>query len=179
MTIQNNSMMFGNTDLREAYGIIIEEIIRPFLPQLRSRKVEIPERDGAYDYGAKYRQEIPIEVRFGTVKLLSRSAVRELIYELSFKNKIVFWDEPDKYYIGRLYEPGTAERIAGSMRKFELTFICDPYAYGKTVTEEFARTYTPSYAGSAPTPTRLQIQNIGNNAVSGIHITITRRKEAY
>lgn len=179
MIMQNNSMIFGNTDLRKTYGIIVEEVIRPFLPQLRSRKVEIPERDGAYDYGAKHRDEISIDVRLGTVMLLSQSAVRELIYELSFKNKIAFWDEPDKYYIGRLYDPGTAERIVGSMRKFELTFICEPYAYGETLAEEFAHTYSPSYGGSAPTPTRLQIQNVGDKEVSGIHITITRRKEAY
>ena len=43
------SMTIGGVDLKQEYGIIIEEINRPFLPKQRPRKVELPNRSGAYD----------------------------------------------------------------------------------------------------------------------------------
>ena len=56
------SMTIGGVDLKQEYGIIIEEINRPFLPKLRPRKVELPNRSGAYDYGAKWRDEISLDI---------------------------------------------------------------------------------------------------------------------
>ena len=173
------SMTIGGVDLKQEYGIIIEEINRPFLPKLRPRKVELPNRSGAYDYGAKWRDEISLDIKCGSIRLPTQSQVRELVYTMSEKTKIAFWDEPDKYYIGRIYDPGRAYKVLSSMRKFELSFICDPFAYGATIAAEFERDYSPSHIGTAPAPARLQIKNVGSTTISGIHITITRRKETY
>ena len=173
------SMTIGGVDLQQEYGIVIEEINRPFLPKLRPRKVELPNRSGAYDYGAKWRDEISLDIKCGSIRLPTQSQVRELVYTMSEKTKIAFWDEPDKYYIGRIYDPGRAYKVLSSMRKFELSFICDPFAYGATIAAEFERDYSPSYIGTAPAPARLQIKNVGSTTISGIHITITRRKETY
>ena len=61
------SMTIGGVDLKQEYGIIIEEINRPFLPKLRPRKVELPNRSGAYDYGAKWRDEISLDIKCGSI----------------------------------------------------------------------------------------------------------------
>jgi len=174
-----HSLVFGNTDLREKYGVIVQKIERPFFAKLRPRKVEVPERSGAFDYGAKFRDELVLPVRCGTAALLTQADVRELIYELSFKNTITLWDEPDKYYVGRLYDGGKIERLVASMRTFTLSFICEPFAYGKTVEQAIGMHYVPAYSGSEKTPCRLQIANVGDAAATGVRITITRRKERF
>lgn len=177
--MQRDSMMFGGVDLRSEFGIIVETVERPFFANLRACKVQVPDKSGMLDYGSKYHDEITLMVKCGTISLLTQAQVRELVYALSEKQRIVFWDEPDKYYIGRLYSPGNIAKEVSVMRKFTLPFICDPYAYGQTVDVSFAASISPQYNGTAEAPTRLEIKNIGSSSISGIHITVTRRKETY
>lgn len=84
------SMTIGGVDLKQEYGIIIEEINRPFLPKLRPRKVELPNRSGAYDYGAKWRDEISLDIKCGSIRLPTQSQVRELVYTMSEKRRSRF-----------------------------------------------------------------------------------------
>lgn len=177
----NNSFMFGTTDMREAFGLIVEDVDRPLAASLRARKVVVPERDGAYDFGAKYRDEITLPIKCGTVSLLTQGAVRELTYTLSKKSRIVLWDEPDKYYIGRLYDAGRISRVLSTMRKFTLNFVCDPFVCGPVETIPIIGSEPERilYPGTAHTPTRISITNNGDVNAVNIIIRIREKRSVY
>lgn len=163
------------------YGFRIRKRHRVLKPPLRERKIIIPERSGAYDFGAKYYDEITMLVECDTIKQLSAADKREAAYLLSFKNRITFWDEPDKYYIGRIYDAEEIEKVGGIGTYFPLTFICDPFAYGKTVNVEIPSNgvLRPNYEGTAETPTRIEITNTGSTATESVRIVIVKRRENY
>jgi len=167
------SFTFGGVDIRDEYGLIVERFEDVLAPSLRERKIVVPERDGAYDYGAKYYDERRLIVHCASVGM-TRTECRELALALSEKDELIRWDETDKYYYGRIYDPTSIQRIAGAAKRFELVFICDPFVYGDQVTETFTNYDNLTYAGSARTPPRITITN--NNAYSVNGITITMRE---
>lgn len=171
--LEKSSFQFGGVDMWNTYGIQIEGTGYPseiLIPQLRARKVTIPMRHGTYDYGAKYYDERGISVPCVTTRIISRAEVREIAYILSRKDKLYFWHEPDKYYIGRVYQAPTLEQLRNIGNRFSLTFICDPFAYGTEVTATFTSRYTPNYQGTAPTPTKITITNTGSQTITSINI---------
>lgn len=175
ITPQRFSFSFGDCDMLAEYGIYVRNV-DILQPQLRERKQIIPERSGAYDFGAKYYDERIIKFECVSVSSLTRGQLRELAYVLSRKNSISSWKEPDKYYIGRLYDPADINYAGNTGVKFTLTFVCEPFAYGNTVDDTFTDgVYAPEYAGTAETPTRIQIENNGSATVTGVTLTITRR----
>ena len=182
-----SSFLFGTTDMYLTYGIRLAENSIPedvLLPGLRSRKVTIPLRHGAYDYGAHYYEERAIRIECITSRVLTREDTREIAYTLSKKSEIRFWTEPGKYYIGRVYQAPTLEQLRNVGNRFELIFICEPFAYQNTLTESFRKTgnapvFYPDYPGTAPTPTYIVIKNTGNRNVSNIRIIQTDRRENY
>lgn len=176
------SFEFGNKDMFTEFGFRIRKRHRLLKPPLRERKIIIPERSGAYDFGAKYYDEITLLVECDTIRKLSEADKREAAYLLSAKNKITFWDEPDKYYIGRIYDAAEIEKVGGIGTYFPLTFVCDPFAYGRTVNAEIPSSgiFRPDYAGTAETPTRIEIHNTGSGATAGnVTIKIVKRRENY
>lgn len=178
--LRKGAFMFGTTNMWEQYGILVESVEDNLLPGLRERKISIPDRSGLYDFGAKYYDERELVLSCGSVELLTRAQARELAYTLSVKNRIVLWDEPDNYYLGRVYGPTDLERVLRTLRKFQLVFVCDPFAYSQEQTADFqGLEYIPVYHGTAETPTRLQIVNTGAGDVTGIQIIVTERKETY
>lgn len=175
ITPQRFSFSFGDCDMLAEYGIYVRNV-DILQPQLRERKQIIPERSGAYDFGAKYYDERIIKFECVSVSSLTRGQLRELAYALSHKNSIVYWKEPDKYYIGRLYDSEEITYVGNTGIKFSLTFVCEPFAYGATIDDDFASgAYAPEYAGTSETPTRIQIENNGSATVTGVTLTITRR----
>lgn len=176
-----SSFLFGATDMYSAYGIKLTEDSIPedvLLPELRPRKVNIPLRNGVYDYGARYYNERTIQIECVTTKALTRSDAREIAYTLSKKTEIRFWTEPDKYYIGRVYQAPSLEQLRNVGMRFKMIFICEPFAYGSTLTYQFSgQTYSPSYEGTAPTPTYIVIRNTGTANASNIKITQTDKRE--
>lgn len=150
-------------------------------PELRRRKLTIPLRSGSYDYGARYYEDREIKVECDTRIGLTRDQVRELAYTLSKKARIAFWDEPNKYYIGRLYDPSELEHIGGIGYEFVLTFECNPFAYSteQCVIETQESSYFPVYGGTAVTPATVMLTNIGNVAAQGIKIVIRKRRDSY
>lgn len=157
----------------ERFGIMLEgEPQDVLLPALRPRKVTIPERHGAYDFGAKFYDERGLTLRCVTIRTLDRAAVREISLMLSQKSEIRIWNEPEKYYIGRIYDQTSLDQLRRTANKFTLTFICEPFAYGQTVTDPFeGLIYRSSYPGTAPTPTYIQIVNNGETAATNIRIS--------
>ena len=168
--MEKYSITVGGVDLRGRFGLVAERIEDAIGPVLRERKIVIPTRDGAYDFGAKYYNERTLTVQMASTRMIERADVRELSYVLSKKARIVRWDEPDKYYVGRIYDPAAIERIAGPMKRFRLVFVCDPFAYGEQVTEDFTGSANLSYLGTARTPTHITIRNNGSEPVTGIAI---------
>lgn len=180
---ENGSFRFGTVDMFETYGIKLTERSIPqdvLMPDLRSRKKEIPLRHGAYDYGAKYYDERAIKIECVTKKIISREESREIAYMLARKSEIRFWTEPEKYYIGRVYEAPTLEQLRNVGNRFQLIFICEPFAYRNSVTASFVnRVYSPNYNGTAPTPTQIVITNTSSTvSIRNITIVQTIKKES-
>lgn len=180
MAYRRGTLIFNGVDLYETYGILVERVEDDLLPALRERKVVVPERSGAYDFGAKFYDERLLTLPSGSTRQLTRGEVREVAYALSKKGRISLWDEPDKYYIGRIYDATDLERVLRTMRKYTLQFLCEPFAYGETVQVDFhGPVWSASYRGTQETPTRLQITNAGSTTANGIQITITEKRENY
>lgn len=177
--MHDHSFEFNAVDMYTEYGLRIRVRSGVLKPQLRERKITIPQRNGTYDYGAKYYEERQLPIGCDTIRQLTAADKRELAYLLSSKGKIVFWDEPDKYYIGRIYDTTEIEKVGGIGTYFPLMFMCNPFAYGSTQNVIFPSSgvLKPEYDGTADTPTRIEITNTGANAANGIQITIRKRRE--
>lgn len=102
---------------------------------------------------------------------------RALSLALAGKGELRRWDEPDKYYTGRIYDPADIERMAQGAMRFSISFVCEPFAYGAQKTLAFAGSTDVEYAGSARTPVRMVIRNDNDFAITGIVITATERAE--
>lgn len=180
--LTKSSFTFGGVDMYQQFGLMLTEDGLPkdvLLPDLRSRKRTIPQRHGSYDYGAEYYEERPIGIKCVTTRILTRDDTREIAYVLSKKAELRAWNEPDKYYVGRIYEAPSLEVIRNTGNRFPLIFICEPFAYGETKTEAIpSLVFLPEYKGTAPTPTYIVIENTGSAAAINIQITQTNRKEA-
>lgn len=185
---EHGSFKFGNTDMYDTFGIMLLDSGMPgdlFIPSIRERKVTIPARHGEYDFGAKYYNERRLELDCITAnpvdKSQLRSYIREVTYVLSKKSEIRLWNEPDKYYVGRLYDEVSLTQLRDTANTFTLVFTCEPFAYGRTYTERFDNNlqYIPDYHGTFTTPTYIVITNTGTRNVSKIQIKQTDVKENY
>lgn len=180
--MHDHSFEFNGTDMFTAYGFRIRKKHSVLKPALRERKVVIPSRSGAYDFGANTYDELSLLVECDTIRQLSKSDLRELSLLMSQKGKIVFWDEPDKYYFGRIYDAAEIERVGGIGTYIPFTFICDPFAYScDESTELFFALNTTSveqtvdYKGTVEAPTKISIQNVGAAQIVAVTIAIKRR----
>lgn len=174
--MMKHSFTVGGVDMRERFGLLVERFEDKLTPRLRPRKVVVPERDGAHDFGATYYEERELTIACASGNL-SREACRELSAIVARKARIIRWDEPDKYYVGRVYEPVDIERIAGTAKRFALVFTCDPFAYGNTVYK--AMPTRMEYLGTARTPTRITITNTGTTPLQGLRMVIRVRRDVY
>lgn len=182
--MENGSFLFGTTDMYQTFGIKLADNSIPqdvLIPGLRSRKQTIPQRHGAYDFGAQYYDERTIQIDCVTNRVLTRADTREIAYILSKKSEIRFWTEPDKYYIGRVYDAPALEQLRNVGNRFQMVFIVEPFAYGNTYTVAFDEglNYSVSYPGTAPAPTYIRIVNNGTANAVNIRITQIDKKENY
>lgn len=185
--LNHGSFQFGSVDMYKTYGIMILDSGMPkdsFIPAIRPRKVNIPQRHGEYDFGAKYYEDRTLTLDCITATRMDgytfRTFAREVTYELSKKSEIRLWNEPDKYYVGRIYDEIELNQLRDTGNTFTLTFLCEPFAYGETIMNYFANgRYVPNYHGTAPTSTYIVIENIGSGNISNIRITQTDRKDNY
>lgn len=175
MPVSPDSFTFRGVDMYAEYGIrgIVAEVLAP---RLRPRLLTIPSRSGSYDFGAKHYDDRTITIDCDSRAALSREKLRELSYLLSKKGELTLWDEPDKYYMGRLYNAEALTYIGRVGHSFSLTFVCEPFAYGETKSERLMDRVV--YRGTAPTPTRIQITNQGEVPIRGIRMRIRERSDA-
>ena len=180
--IDKSSFLFGTTDMYQTFGIQIRDngfAKDVLMPTLRERKVTIPLRSGSYDYGAKYYNERTVPLNCVTVRAGTRDDAREMAYILSKKSQIRLWNEPDKYYVGRIYQAPDLDILRNIGNQFTLSFVLEPFAYRNTITESFVdRQYIPDYHGTAPTPTYIVIENVGSSNAVNIQITQSIKQES-
>ena len=168
------SFTFGGVDIREKYGLYVGSWQDVLKPALRARKLTIAGRDGAWDFGAHAYDERQITVRL--VGRLTYAQKRELAFALSEKHQLRYWEEPDLYYIGRVYNAAAIARLPADAKQFTVTFICEPFAYGKTTTLDLSRDI--QYAGTASTPTRIELKNTGSTAITKVRLRIRERSRS-
>lgn len=162
----------------EDYGIFIENVHRTLLAGRRDTRITIPQRDGKAETGVYMAYEgIQLSVSCGFLadsRARRQEKARKIAYWLSGEGKLVFSDEPDKYYKAAVISPIDLETLL-SVGKFSAVFDCYPFAFGRTVDEGFQENYLPRYQGTAPTPTMITIHNAGENPAVGIQIQIRKR----
>lgn len=170
------SFQFGTKNSREDWGIVVinHDVL---MPQKRSRKVVIPGRSGAYDYGSKLYEERTLIIDCYLERQISKAELREIAYALSEKKKLILYNEPDKYYAAELYDPAEVMELPlEMMREFSLSFVCEPFAYKDTVEKNIVSGENKiDYMGTAAAPCRIIIKNTNAYPVSNIVITAIKR----
>ena len=124
------TVSFNGVDMRAALALMVGRFSDVLTPALRPRKISIPYRDGSYDFGAQYYDERVITIDCATAALASRAAARAFAGAGGQGRIAGAGTEPDKYYIGRIYDPADIERMAQGAIRFSLSFVCEPFAYG-------------------------------------------------
>lgn len=173
----DNSFSFGAVNSVETWGLkVISHDF--FMPTKRERKIVIPGRSGAYDYGAKYYDERILSLECVLERQVKKSGFREIIYTLSKKKEIRLWDEPDKYYVGELYDSGEVTVYPQEyLREFTLEFVCEPFAYRDTITLPVREGGNHvNYTGTAEAPPVIEIFNPNPYPVQNITITAVKRR---
>lgn len=172
------SFQFGEYNSVNDLGIVCE-IYDTLLPPKRQRKLEIPGKSGMFDFGSETYDERTIECECKLINSISKAELREIAYKLSGKNKLYFWDEPDKYYIAELFDPTDIINIADRLwLEFTLTFTCEPFAYTETKDSSLiVGENKVNYLGTERTPTIISLRNNNDFEVSTVKIILSRRKK--
>jgi len=117
-----------------AYNIVAKSVNRPLLPVLRKRELVIPGKHGTYGFGDETfdKRIIEIELKYiGTSFNELRTRARQIAYWLSgfsgTKN-LVFSDEPDKWYVGKIYSEIGLQNFF-KLGQATVQFECEPFAY--------------------------------------------------
>jgi len=126
------------------YNIVAKSVNRPMLPVLRKRELVIPGRHGAYDFSDNTfdKRFIEVELRYvGTSISELRTRARTIAYWLSgysgTKN-LVFSDEPDKWYVAKIYSEVDLQNFF-RLGEATVLFECQPFAYATL--DEYDETY--------------------------------------
>lgn len=170
--LTKSSFLFDGIDMYTRTGImLVREPEDVLLPRKRPRTVTNPNRDGVYDFGAEYYENRGLKLTCTTVKTKNRIDVREISYILRNKSEIRIWNEPEKYYIGQIYDETALNQIRNVSAEFVLVFDCEPFAYGPMRTKSFSGSMlNPAYAGTARTPTVITVTNTGTTEARQIQI---------
>ncbi len=176
-------MTFAGRDTGE-FGIKIKTL-RRLLPERREELEDIPGTPGQYDYSGSEPEDQAVAYQMGIIQVdcmveaadlpQLRTRAREIAAWLSRTGRLYFSDEPDKYYIGRIYSPIVFEQLF-KYGQWTVEFKVKPFAFGKAVNVpaigKAPLTISVIYGGTAPTPARLVLRNIGNAPIRGpIRIT--------
>lgn len=164
------------------YGMKVLNIIRSLSPGISSKTVKIPGRAGVYDMGVEVDElPIPIEILF---REASHREMREKVRRVAawLRNqdqlgKLIFDDEPDKYYQVRLTDKTELEEIARSGRGTITFRASDPLAYAvnddvfTSVTNEL----TFQRKGTAPSRPIIEIIGTSSGVRSGFQLQLNDR----
>jgi len=165
------------TNSIEKWGLKVI-IYDPFSPQKRNRQLQIPKRHGSTEMGReRWYDDRILELDCMLTRKLTKHDYREIVYELSHRNRLFFWDEPDKYYIAELFETVEVDVFPREvMRQFKLPFRCFPFAMGAQRVQALSTGINAvDYRGTAESPTIISIRNPNTFPISHIILSTVRR----
>ncbi|MGO3751215.1 MAG: distal tail protein Dit [Peptoniphilaceae bacterium] len=89
------------------FGVYALDLDRTLLPEVIHYSFEIPGKDGTFEFeSGNYKNRI-IPIQLGILGNYTaeelRKKSREIAFWLSKKGNLIFDDEPDKFYTGRIY----------------------------------------------------------------------------
>lgn len=171
-----DSFSFGVYNSLTDWGIRVVKY-DTLTPAKRPRKVQIPMRSGMYDFGARNWEERTVRIDCTLERKTFRGELREIAGALSRKSRLKLWDEPDKYYLGELYDPAEiTDYYDEAVRDFTLNFVCEPFALGRTVTAPLVLgSNRVEYRGTAETPCLIVLRNLSQTEVQAVTITAVKR----
>ncbi len=161
------------------FGIIVKSH-RALLPDRREELEDIPGTPGQYDYAGTEPEDRAVAY---TMRVLQvdcivraedlpqlRTRAREIAAWLAKTGQLVFSDEPDKYYVGKIYSAIMFEQML-THGQWTIEFKVRPFAYGKAVSVptigRAPLTIPVLYGGTAPAPARIILRNIGDTPIRG------------
>lgn len=173
MILTEGSFHFACKNSVDDFGIYVRQYT-PVVPPKRIRKLGIPLRNGAYNFGVKAYDEIVINLDLFCEKEYERSEFRAVSAWLSEVGKLYFWDEPDKFYQGEFeVYPSFDEYTMLRMHQFTCTFVAYPFALGETKTVAIANgTNNVPYSGTAERPAYLKLTNTSGHEINGVQISL-------
>ncbi|WP_163530899.1 distal tail protein Dit [Halobacillus ihumii] len=158
----------------DSLNVVVNKKNIPMTPPISNRFQEIKGFDGAWDYGMSYDpREIEVECTiFGDGTSSMKNNARRFASVLNPRKgtkMIIFDDEPDKCYFGRVSNQIPLEQV-GQMGTFTIQFTCAqmPHTYGVdlrvgTYSTVFPVTHNGMYVAK---PTLTITHNGGDGAVS-------------
>lgn len=123
-------LTFKGLHCYDDFGLYMRSEDRALLPALRKKEIIIPGRHGVYDFDDNTYDKRIISVKFMHVEqglTALRLKARKIAAWLSGKGLLIFDDEPDKYYIAKVYSNVSITDIATSA-EFTIQFECQPFA---------------------------------------------------
>jgi len=160
------------------------DIVMPFK---REKRRQIPFRHGTHLHDNTFFNDRQLRLRCFWLNdkedNISRDEFREITLWLSERGRIVLDVEPDKHYVGELFDPSdlrahynrsTFGEIRSTDGTFELVFTCEPFAYGEQVVMPISHGNNEiEYRGTAETPTLIILRNTGTAPISTVVLTAT------
>ncbi|MDK2801076.1 MAG: hypothetical protein PWQ70_2695 [Clostridiales bacterium] len=168
---------FNNKHCSE-FGIYIQTRNIPLLPSQRVSEETVIGRDGSYKFEEGYNDKI-IEIDCSFLESdfnKRRQKLREIAGWLSQKGELIFDNEADKAYIGKIYNQIDLEMYS-TFDQFTLIFVCEPFAYSRWDNSELLQYYTKGF--------EIDGQYIGymqttfNNITSNITVTLANLGNYY
>ncbi len=173
-------LKINGKDIKE-FGLALRSKKRPMLATRSYTSTPIQDRHGeSLDINGYNNRPIEISVYFLEKNLEDlRQKAREFAYWLRKECKLIFDDEPDKYYLGWALD-GSDLDVLGTIGEATITFTCKPFAYG--IEQGFKKLNVGhnrdiGYKGTTEAPTRIIITNKGNKTINGIKITAIEKGE--
>lgn len=148
-------------------------------PERRQNTQQIPFRSIPYDHKGVYYNQRTVKIQCILTKKISKAQFREVAYWLSQKERLYFYDEPDKYYTATLYSSIDVTVFPNEVeREFTLLFVCEPFAY-KDIPISIITTgsNTVHYRGTTESPCTIILKNNNHFAISNIQITALKRRK--
>lgn len=164
------------------FGLAVKSLDRSLLPSLRKSEITVSGRHGTYDFEQNTYENriisVDCAIKAGSIHELRQKA-RRIAGWLKDKGELRFDDEPDKYYIGRVYSRVPFENLF-VLGRFTLNFECEPFAYSSTNMIEVIRTDdSPIFVynnGTIEAPQEITITNLGENTIHGFTIKLIKNQ---
>lgn len=134
-----NNVYFDGIDMFTQFNVVLgKKEIKP--PKIKKKTTNVPGRDGELDYseaigGIRYENR-DIKMEFTMMNKKNIMAQASDIFDAlhSRRVKIIFSEDPDYYYVGRLsVETFKLEKTLGTIT---ISADCEPWKYKKNITKK-------------------------------------------